>query len=96
MNKIQITDDILLKNGFKRSDKDEYKKVWGDYKSYELWVDDKEPIKIDMLWRDTNNGANWYMHIDNYRCETIGSADIDYVDQFNKMMEIFESKFRLK
>ena len=49
-----------------------------------------------MTYRVTNNGTNWNMHLDNEDCETIGSADIDYVWQFNKMMEIFDSKFRLK
>ena len=49
-----------------------------------------------MVYKHTNNGANWYMHIDNCDCETIGSADIDYIEQFNKMMEIFESNYELK
>lgn len=96
MNKILITDDILLKNGFERSDKDEYKKVWGDYKSYELWTEDKDPIKIDMSYKATNNNTDWNMHLDNERCETIGSADINYIEQFNLMMKIFESNYELK
>ena len=93
MNKILITDDILLKNRFENNifvSSDEF-----TYKSYTLWTEDESPIKIDMVYKYINNGANWYMHIDNDRCETIGSADIDYIEQFNLMMEIFESKFRL-
>jgi len=103
MDKIPITDDILLKNGFERNDlKIEeiqvHNEIWGidDYRSYTLWTNEEYSLKIDMKWQCTNNGANWYMHIDNDNCETIGSVDIDYVDQFNKMMEIFESTFRLK
>ena len=89
---IPITDDILLKNGFESN-------VFvpsDDYRSYTLWTNDEQSIKIDMMWKCTNNGANWYMHIDNCDCETIGSADIDYIEQFNKMMEIFESNYELK
>ena len=94
MKNILITSDILLKNGFETNifvSSDEF-----TYKSYTLWTKDKEPLKIDMVYKHTNNGANWYMHIDNCDCETIGSADIDYIEQFNKMMEIFESNYELK
>ena len=103
MNYIKITKEILLNNGFKEAYKEElWKKACKDFYGVddffmaELWTEDESPIKIDMRNKITNNGANWYMHIDNDDCETIGSADIDYIWQFNKMMEIFNSKFRLK
>lgn len=102
MENILITEDILLKNGFERLNlKDDEVKVhnniWGieDYRAYVLWTNDEQSIKIDMRWKCTNNGANWYMHIDNCDCETIGSADIDYIEQFNLMMKVFNSNFNL-
>ena len=93
MKNILITSDILLKNGFETNifvSSDEF-----TYKSYTLWTKDKEPLKIDMIYKHTNNGSNWYMHIDNNYCETIGSADIDYIEQFNLMMKVFNSNFNL-
>ena len=100
---IPITDDILLKNGFecnnlKSEEIQVHNEIWGidDYRSYTLWTNDEQSIKIDMMWKCTNNGANWHMHIDNDDCETIGSADIDYIEQFNLMMKIFESNYELK
>lgn len=103
MNDIKITKEILLNNGFKEVYKEElwknaYKDLYGvdDFFVAELWTEDESPIKIDMRYKITNNGAVLNMHLDNEDCETIGSADIDYIWQFNKMMEIFNSKFRLK
>lgn len=103
MDEIRITQDILLNNGFKEVFKEEkyqkaYKELYDIDKFFicELWTDDESPIKIDMTFKVTNNGADWNMHLDNEDCETIGSADITYVDQFNKMMEIFDSSYRLK
>ena len=103
MNKIPITDDILLKNGFelnelKAEDIQVHNEIWGidDYRLYTLWTNEEYSLKIDMEWKCTNNGANWHIHIDDDHCETIGCADINYVEQFNLMMEIFESKFKLK
>ena len=99
MNRQKITKEILLNNGFKEDIrlKNVYKDLYRIENMFigELWTKDESPIKIDMSYKATNNNTDWNMHIDNDRCETIGSADIDYVDQFNKMMEIFESKFRL-
>ena len=103
MNKILITDDILLKNGFeylnlKGDEVKFHNDICGieDYRVYVLLTNDEQSIKIDMMWKCTNNGANWNIHIDNYRCETIGSADINYIEQFNLMMKIFESNYELK
>lgn len=103
MNDVKITKEILLNNGFKEVYKEElwknaYKNFYGvdDFFMAELWTEDESPIKIDMRNKITNNGTEWNMHLDNEDCETIGSADIDYIWQFNKMMEIFNSKFRLK
>lgn len=103
MNDVKITKEILLNNGFKRVYKEElwknaYKNFYGvdDFFMAELWTEDEFPIKIDMRNKITNNGTEWNMHLDNEDCETIGSADIDYIWQFNKMMEIFNSKFKLK
>jgi len=66
-----------------------------DYKSYRLWTNDKNPIKLDIDNGWNNRGTKWSLHIDNDVCETIGYADIDTIKQFNKLMEIFDSKFRL-
>lgn len=100
-----ITDDILLNSGF------EYLKTESelvrdahkldselgkeDYKTYRIWTNDDIPLKLDIDNGYNNRGTNWHLHIDNCDCCTIGSADIDNIWQFNTLMEVFGSKFRL-
>ena len=74
-----------------------YLKDYGikDYKIFRKWTDDKHPIKLDINNGWNNRGTKWSLHIDNDACETIGYADIDYVWQFNSLMEIFDSEFKL-
>lgn len=71
-----------------------------DYKTYRIWTDkfDKNPGKVLKLDIDnglTNSGRLWHLHIDNCDCCSIGSADVDNVWQFNTLMEVFGSKFRI-
>ena len=99
-----ITEDILKDNGFEYNKEESelcrptYLNQFGikDYSSYRLWTDEKNPIKLDIDNGWNNSGRKWSLHIDNDACETIGYADIDTVWQFNTLMEVFGSKFRLK
>jgi hypothetical protein len=100
MNK--ITEQILIDNGFEYLDHEtKLLSKLNDtdgidhYVMYRLWTEDKNPIKIDIDNGWNNRGTKWSVHIDNDACETIGYADIDTLEQFNKLMEIFDSKFRL-
>ena len=92
---------MLQSAGFERIDTDDERKLYEkefSIENYSEWyfvTPDDNPIVIDMSSRLTNNNAEWHMHIDNKLYETIGTADISYVEQFNKIMEIFESKFKL-
>lgn len=101
---ILITVDILEKAGFSRTDtsweKEHFEKEYyvKDYSSWMYWTtsyDGKNAIKLDLQKGITNNGAEWNVHIDNNVCNSIGSADISTVEQFNLLMEVFKSKFRL-
>ena len=59
---------------------------------------DKNPGKVLKLDFDnglTNSGRSWHLHIDNCDCCSIGSADLNSIEQFNKLMEVFDSNFRL-
>lgn len=103
MNELLITEDILVDNGFEflehetellsKYQKDNYGIDY--YVMYRLWTDDERPIKLDIDNGWNNRGTKWSVHVDNDTCETIGYADIDTIEQFNKLMEIFDSKFRL-
>lgn len=101
MNK--LTEDILINAGFEFLEHEtellaEYEKTnhgIDDYKMFRKWTDDELPIKLDIENGYNNSGRKWHLHIDNNTCETIGCADIDTVEQFNKLMEVFESKLRL-
>lgn len=99
-----ITEDILFKSGFKRTDTEEECKYYQDkmfiedYSSWRRYTDDidndNDYIKLDISKGITNMGI-WNLHIDNNLCQSIGSADITTIWQFNMLMEIFDSKFRL-
>ena len=57
--------------------------------------DSSNILKLDIDNGYNNRGTGWHLHIDNDACETIGSADIDTVWEFNTLMQVFKSKFRL-
>lgn len=101
-----ISKDILLTAGFKDITYD-YEKQFhkehdglDDYITLRRWTDDvdKNPGKVLKLDIDnglTNSGRTWHLHIDNCDCCSIGSADLNSIEQFNKLMEVFDSNFRL-
>lgn len=101
MNK--ITEDILIKAGFEYLELETnllakyQKETYGidNYKMFRKWTDDLNPIKLDIDNGFNNRGSAWHLHIDNDRCDSIGCADIDTVEQFNMLMKIFNSKFRI-
>ena len=77
-------------------------KSWNldDYITLRCWTDDvdKNPgkaLKLDIDNGLTNSGRAWHLHIDNCDCCSIGSADLNSIEQFNKLMEVFDSNFRL-
>lgn len=98
-----ITEEILLNAGFEYLEHETdlmagyQKEAFGinNYKVFRIWTNDYHPIKLDIDNGWNNRGTLWHLHIDNDSCETIGSADIDTIEQFNKLMEVFDSKFRL-
>ena len=99
--KTQITEEILLNAGFEYLENESInswqKQLYEqtNYKVFCKWTDDECPIKLDIDNGLNNRGTEWYLHIDNDVCETIGSADINTVWEFNTLMEVFGSKFRL-
>ena len=100
-----ITEELLEKNGFERTDTEEMRNLMktdffiDDYSSWRRYTDDVDHenyyLKLDFQKGFTNNGATWNLHIDNDSCQTIGSADISTVHQFNLMMDVFYSNFKL-
>lgn len=101
-----ITDEILKEAGFEYLEKESnlgreaYKLncelCSEDYKVYCKWTEDKPfPIKLDIDNGPNNRGTKWHIHIDNSDCETIGCADISTIWEFNTLMQVFKSKFRL-
>ena len=102
-----ISKDILLSAGFidmtPKWEKEYYKNNQNidDYITLRRFTDDvdKNPgktLKLDIDNGLTNSGRAWHLHIDNCDCETIGSADLNSIEQFNKLMEVFDSNFRLR
>ena len=98
-----ITEDILINAGFEYLEResnltqDYQNQLYGkdNYKVFRKWTNDESKLKLDIDNGVNNRGTEWYLHIDNDHCETIGSADINTVYEFNLLMEVFGSKFRL-
>lgn len=97
-----ITEDMLINAGFEyleRESKDLNKFVYPEYESkykvYRFWTKDNSILKLDIDNRVNNRGTEWHLHIDNCDCCTIGTADISNVWEFNTLMKIFKSEFRL-
>ena len=101
-----ISKELLFAAGFEDVtydyEREYHKKKCGidDYVSLRRWTDDvdKNPEKVLKLDIDnglTNSGRVWNLHIDNCDCCSIGSADLNSIEQFNKLMEVFDSNFRL-
>ena len=101
-----ITPEMLTEAGFefleqesnlgREAHKQNFELCSEDYSVYRKWTDDKPfPIKLDIDNGPNNRGAKWHLHIDNSDCETIGCADISTVWEFNTLMQVFKSKFRL-
>ena len=98
-----ITEDILIDSGFEYLEResnltqDYQNQLYGkdNYKVFRKWTDDDSQIKLDIDNGVNNRGTEWHLHIDNDHCETIGSADINTVYEFNLLMEVFGSKFKL-
>lgn len=98
-----ITEELLIDNGFEYLERESnltkdyqnqlYEK--DNYKVFRKWTNDSSPLKLDIDNGVNNRGTEWYLHIDNDHCESIGSADIDNIWEFNTLMEVFGSKFRL-
>lgn len=102
----KITVEILKDNGFEEITMPDmilyYKNEYNinDYHEYRLWTNKKDKeencLKLDIDNGPNNRGTNWHLHIDNNVCCTIGSADINNVWEFNTLMQVFGSKFKLK
>ena len=101
-----ITEDILINSGFEYLEKEselvrdahKLNSELGkeDYKIYRIWTNDNIPLKLDIDNGYNNRGTIWHLHIDNDVCDTIGTADINTIWEFNTLMEVFDSDFRLK
>ena len=103
-----ITEDILIDAGFEyleiesncgrdinSTDPELFSPT---YAIFRKWTNDKDSsnvLKLDIDNGYNNRGTGWHLHIDNDACNTIGSADIDTVWEFNMLMQVFKSKFRL-
>lgn len=101
----EITIDILEEAGFKDMTMPEMVKLVEEHgvKDYRAFIccTDKKDGPENCLILNINNGLNnrrdskWSLHIDNCDYCTIGSADITNVWEFNTLMQVFGSKFRL-
>ncbi len=76
-NPIPITPEILLKNGFKKKNKNSI---------HVLFVSEDRRIIINEM--SNTIGRDWYCHIDNEDFESIGSADIQNVHELQHLLRL--------
>lgn len=85
LDPITITEELLLKNGFKKRLLIEGNERYDDWVSYE-----KEVNGYFLEIRHCSNSIerDWYVHVDNnYRCG-VGGIDIEYVHQLQNFCMI--------
>jgi hypothetical protein len=76
---IPVTEEILKAIGF-----EEYEDLPLEGVFYRYW--DKEyKYKLDIRNFWTNSQRQWYVHIDNDVCNTIGSGEFDYVHELQNL-----------
>lgn len=100
-----ITPEILIEAGFEYLEGEsktcaEYEATTYGIKNYKMFrklTEGETPIKVDIDngWNNRFGDKGWHVHIDNQDCETIGTADISTVLEFNMLMKVFGSKFIL-
>ena len=89
---MKITEEILLNNKFERTSID-YVSIFNRVVYNEMGA---VKYSIDMRKGLSNMfGRDWVCHLDNDFFETIGSVDIDTVEQFNMFMELMEVPYKL-
>ena len=79
---IPVTADMLKRIGF-----EEYEDLPLEGKFYRYW-DKNNKYKLDVRNFWTNSKREWYIHIDNGVCETIGSGEFDYLHELQNLVRI--------
>ena len=79
---IPVTVDMLKRIGF-----EEYEDLPLEGKFYRYWDKDyKYKLDVRNFW--TNSRREWYIHIDNDVCNTIGSGEFTYVHELQNLVRI--------
>lgn len=92
----KITKKLLKKSGFKPIEDDS-----PEYNVYKLYGLTGFRLHIKEFYITIVNGMSnyedrhWALHLDNDKFETIGSADLETIDQFNEFMDLMEVGFHL-
>jgi hypothetical protein len=90
---ITITEELLLKNGFKKRLLIEGNERYDDWVSYEKEVNG---YFLEMRHCSNSIERDWYVHIDNnYRCG-IGGVDVEYVHQLQNFLTLLGIKFEIE
>lgn len=79
---IPVTVDMLKRIGF-----EEYEDLPLEGKFYRYW-DKNHKYKLDVRNFWTNSKREWYVHIDNGVCETIGSGEFDYLHELQNLVRV--------
>ncbi len=79
---IPVTEELLKKIGF-----EEYEDLPLEGTFYRYWDKDyKYKLDVRNFW--TNSKREWYVHIDNDVCNTIGSGEFDYIHELQNLVRV--------
>lgn len=79
---IPVTTEMLKRIGF-----EEYEDLLLGGKFYRYWDKDcKYKLDVRNFW--TNSRREWYVHIDNDVCNTIGSGEFNYVHELQNLVRV--------
>lgn len=79
---ITVTEDMLKRIGF-----EEYEDLPLNGKLYRYWDKDYK-YKLDARHFWTNSKREWYVHIDNEVCSTLGSGEFTYVHELQNLVRV--------
>lgn len=92
MKTMNLSKKILLENGFA-----EHELIEGlpQYNVFWKWTNDGYKIDVHLDSEFNNTFKLHNVHIDNNVCSSVGSLELDTVEQFNLLMEALGTTFRL-
>lgn len=93
-----ITKEMLEERGFEDVSDEYERSFWASILAPDVYVCmmiHYDGLSISLNNRSTNSDECWNVHIDNSDSDSIASIELSTTEQFNMLMKIIKSDFRL-